>query len=96
LQVGQWPTNVQAVANFTDGWGKPGQIVFPVPQVDVIAPTPTSVEPTPTSPPETPTPPPTPTPVGRPVFLPFVVRDYAMPTAGPGPGVWSFMTGGYR
>lgn len=86
--AGRWPTNVQAVADFTDGWGKPGRVVFPVPEVEVLIPTPT-----PTPPPATPTPtaPPTPTPlptatatptpvVLRPAYLPLALREACQPT----------------
>ncbi|MCC7020785.1 MAG: hypothetical protein IT332_13570 [Ardenticatenales bacterium] len=36
-QVGHWPTNARAVARFTDAWGKPQEVVFPIPEIDVIA-----------------------------------------------------------
>jgi Mg-chelatase subunit ChlD len=36
---GHHPTNVRAQADFVDGLSKPGQRVFPVPEIDVIAPT---------------------------------------------------------
>lgn len=74
-QLGRWPTNRQAVADFTDGWGRPGRVVFPIPYVQVnAAPTATS---TATNPPE-PTatrPPPTATPLPRPIFLPVVLAQ---------------------
>jgi len=59
LAPGLWPTNVEARAVFTDGWGRAGDVPFPVPFVEVLAPTPTAVpsatatstmEPTPTPP----------------------------------------------
>ncbi len=37
-QAGLWPTNVQADARFTDAKGQPGQLVFPVPEVEVLRP----------------------------------------------------------
>jgi hypothetical protein len=82
LETGRWPTNVRAVATFTDGWGRAGQITFPVPQVEVVAPTPMPEEPTPTARPPTvtpaePGPPVTATPggaAGGPVYLPVAMR----------------------
>jgi Mg-chelatase subunit ChlD len=77
-QVGHWPTNVEASASFTDGWGRPGRVVFPVPHVDVVAPTATptaTFEPTATARPPTATASPVPTGVPRPVHLPIVFRD---------------------
>jgi Mg-chelatase subunit ChlD len=69
LSVGHWPTNIEAAADYTDGLGFPGQSIFPVPEVDVLAPTPVATptdEATPTEPPtatatasSTPTPSPT-------------------------------------
>lgn len=41
LEAGRWPTNVSAVAEIVDGWGGTQQVVFPVPIVEVIGPTPT-------------------------------------------------------
>lgn len=38
---GQWPTNVVAWGDFTDGFGRAGRLDFPVPRVRVAAPTPT-------------------------------------------------------
>lgn len=38
LQVGLWPTNVEAFADVVDGFGQPGRIVFPVPSVRVTRP----------------------------------------------------------
>ena len=36
-QVGTWPTNVQATADYDDVLGNPGQLVFPIPEVEVYA-----------------------------------------------------------
>jgi Mg-chelatase subunit ChlD len=60
LQVGVWPTNVEAVAEYRDTQNRIGQAIFPVPVVEVRAlPTPTPTDtPTPT---ETPGPTPIPT-----------------------------------
>jgi Mg-chelatase subunit ChlD/sugar lactone lactonase YvrE len=59
LDAGRWPTNIEAVADYVDGLGVGGRLVFPVPEVDVIAPTPSATatdEPSPTPrPSETPT-----------------------------------------
>lgn len=73
--LGRWPTNAEAHADYVDGWGHPGRVVFPVPYVDVVAP-PTAT-PTGTTPPEpTATPrPPTPTAVPRPIYLPLSLRE---------------------
>ncbi len=51
LEVGRWPTNSRAVAVLTDGWGIDHHLTFPVPQVEVVAPTatPTSEPPTATA-----------------------------------------------
>jgi Mg-chelatase subunit ChlD/DNA-binding beta-propeller fold protein YncE len=35
LQAGVWPTNVRALARYTDGVGHSGDLLFPVPQVEV-------------------------------------------------------------
>jgi Mg-chelatase subunit ChlD len=37
-QVGVWPTNVRASADYRDALGSPGRLVFPVPVVEVVAP----------------------------------------------------------
>jgi len=42
LEGGLHPTNVQALASFTDGLGAMGEVVFPVPRVNVAAPTPSA------------------------------------------------------
>lgn len=74
-QTGRWPTNVQAVADFTDGWGRPGRVVFPLPYVQVnAAPTPTpsaTGTPEPTATP----PPPTATPLPKPIYLPLALAQ---------------------
>lgn len=36
-EVGTWPTNVQATADYDDVLGNPGQLVFPIPEVEVYA-----------------------------------------------------------
>ncbi len=73
--VGRWPTNVQAVADFVDGWGKPGRIVFPVPEVEVVyAPTATATG-TSTAEPTASPPPPSPTPQPAPIYLPLALRE---------------------
>ncbi len=74
---GRQATNVRAWADFVDGWANPGSLVFPVPEVDVVAP-PTATA-TPTAPPTpaatataTPTPTATAAPL-RPAYLPIAV-----------------------
>jgi Mg-chelatase subunit ChlD len=44
LQPGLWPTNVEAVADVVDGQGQAQSLLFPVPHVEVIAPTPTATQ----------------------------------------------------
>ncbi len=75
---GVWPTNVEARTRHTDGRGQPGQLVFPVPFVRVLAPDPTPT-PTPTDSP-TPTPTVTPLPSATPTPSPTVT-----PTTTPTP-----------
>lgn len=85
---GVWPTNVEARTRHTDGRGQPGQLVFPVPFVRVLAPDPTPTPtptdtpiPTPTDTPHpsaTPTPSPTVTPSATPTPTP---TDTPTPTA---------------
>lgn len=70
LETGLHPTNVVAVGEGTDGLGQRGRIDFPVPRVEVLAPT---VTPSPTPSP-TPTPTRGPTPVPTPIFLPLLQR----------------------
>ncbi len=38
LQVGVWPTNVHAEADYHDVLGAPGRLVFPIPEVEVTGP----------------------------------------------------------
>jgi Mg-chelatase subunit ChlD len=37
-EIGHWPTNVRADAAYLDGVGFAGQLSFPVPEIDVVAP----------------------------------------------------------
>ncbi len=60
MEGGTHPTNVEARASFVDGRGRDGEAVFPVPRVNVAAPTPT-ITPTPLVS-DTPTPSPSETP----------------------------------
>jgi Mg-chelatase subunit ChlD len=86
LQVGQWPTNVSADYDGTDGLDQPQRGPFPVPHVIVVAPgtptaTPINRSPTPRPPTGTPTRPaagPSPTPVTTATRAPTV-------TPGPSP-----------
>ncbi len=51
LDPGHWPTNIEASADYIDAAGRSGHVLYPVPEVDVLAPTPTATatdEPTPT------------------------------------------------
>ena len=74
---GTWPTSLKAVADFVDGWGKSQSVVFPIPDVVVVAPTPAptrTASPTATPtlvPTALPTVAPTATPKPRPVYLPI-------------------------
>ncbi len=85
-ESGVWPTNVVARAEYEDGLGQPGAIRFPVPHVEVLAPTPTStatqmpITPSATAT-ETASPIPTasPTPIPRPIFLPLLLREHCQP-----------------
>jgi len=84
LQSGRWPTNLDARAAYTDGLGYQGEAVFPVPEVEVIGPTPSATwtpEATPTdrpaataTPSETPTPSPSPTGTTSPTRAPTRAR----------------------
>ncbi len=38
LEVGYWPTNVQAIGDYVDAVGQGGQLIYPIPYVEVIAP----------------------------------------------------------
>ncbi|MCB0215262.1 MAG: VWA domain-containing protein [Chloroflexi bacterium] len=81
LAGGRWPTNVQAYAELTDGWGMQQRIDFPVPEVEVIAPTPEPSA-TPVGPTATPTAAPTETPepsVPGTVYLPWLGRNLCWP-----------------
>lgn len=94
MEAGRWPTNIEAVADYTDGLDYPGRSVFPVPYVDVIppetaTPTPTQTrEPTPT-PLATLTPTPSSTPAAsttpRPsvLHLPIVQKPRCIPSKVP-------------
>ncbi len=46
---GTWPISEDTVAELTDGWGASQRVSFPIPNIEVIGPTPTSVAPTATS-----------------------------------------------
>lgn len=79
LETGEHPTNVFAVGEGTDGLGSTARVDFPVPVVEVVAPTPSptpipgvtpSVTPTPTD-----TPSPTPTPTIHSIYLPVARKD---------------------
>ncbi|MFN2115951.1 MAG: VWA domain-containing protein [Anaerolineae bacterium] len=70
LDIGLWPTNVEAHARLTDGWGEPHELTFPIPEVMVYDELPTAT-PTATatgtaSPTMTPTPTATPSPTNTP------------------------------
>ncbi len=85
--AGRLPTNTEAVATFTDGWGMARRVVFPIPEVEIVAPEPTSPPPATASPTATPTAAPTVTPrpaspgpparAGTRVFLPAAWRGAA-------------------
>jgi len=88
LEVGEWPTNVSADYDGTDGLDQPEKGIFPIPRVIVIAPdrpTPTrTVTPSPTVPPTvtplptvtlTRTPRPTATSRPTPVYVPIVFNN---------------------
>jgi uncharacterized protein YegL len=73
-EPGLWPTNVRADLAYTDAYGRPGTLVFPIPQVRVLAPATPTPTPTPLVP--TQTPPPTPTPLPHwEVYLPLLLRE---------------------
>ena len=79
LEVGTHPTNIFAIGEGTDGLGSSGRVDFPVPIVEVVAPTPTltpipGVTPTLTT---TPTVTPTPTPTAEivQIFMPVARKD---------------------
>ncbi len=92
LAAGEWPTNVEAWADYVDGYGRAGRLDFPVPRVQVIGPpaTPTATPTPPASatatatatPTRTPRPSATPTRRTRPrgpVYLPLAVRERCVP-----------------
>ncbi len=82
LQSGRWPTNVRAEASFRDTDGLAGAAVYPLPVVDVVAPTPSA---TPTArPTATPTSTPSPTATATPSATPTPTATRT-PTATPGP-----------
>jgi hypothetical protein len=87
LAGGSWPTSQGAVANFTDGWGHPQSVTFPVPDVTVLvdAPTPTNTAPPPTATPTTVPPTSTPVPTAKPraVFLPLAYASQCKAEAVP-------------
>ena len=68
-EVGLWPTNRRAWADYVDGFGNPDRTIFPVPEVRVIAPTATP------GPSPTPSPSQTPAPALRPAYLPLLLRE---------------------
>jgi len=81
LEVGEWPTNVGADYDGTDGLDQPESGVFPIPRVVVVAPDRPSPTPTPTP---TLTPTPTPSPTVTPSPTPTVTRT-PVPTRTPTP-----------
>lgn len=85
-QTGLRPTNIRAWADYVDGFGRPGRLDFPVPEVRVIGPTATASAgpPTATSPPlptlrATTRPGPSPSPQA--LFLPLLLRERCQPGA---------------
>lgn len=72
--AGRWPTNVEAHADYTDGWDGQGRVVFPVPEVEVVVPPPPTATPSPV-PTATPLPTARPTAAPRSLFLPLVQVD---------------------
>lgn len=77
-RVGLLPTNRFAVADYTDVDGQRRSVTFPVPRIEVIAPSPT---PTPTASPS-PTGPPTSTPRPRPIYLPLLSLRHCLARSG--------------
>lgn len=67
---GTIPTNVDARTHHTDGTGRQGQAVFPVPSIRVIVPTPIASDTPTVTPTATDTPTPTPTPTNAPTATP--------------------------
>lgn len=76
LETGTHPTNVFAVGEGLDGLGQPGRVDFPIPVVDVGAPSPTPGPSPTTGPSPTPSVTPTPSPTPRPIYLPWLRRDH--------------------
>lgn len=77
-QAGLWPTNIRAIGSFRDSVDRAGSVVYPVPMVEVVAPTPV---PSPTfTPSATPTPSRTPTRTPTPTIIPSPTHP---PTATP-------------
>ena len=74
LSLGRHPTNVEALADYVDGLDEPGELRFPVPEVNVLdQPPPPTLTPT-AFPTPTPKPPPTRTPMPpEPIFLPVIL-----------------------
>ncbi|MFN8422125.1 MAG: VWA domain-containing protein [Anaerolineae bacterium] len=74
-QEGEWPTNVRAKADVTDGWDHANAVTYPIPRVRVYGEPPPTKTPTPT---RTPTPEPTSTPrptgVPVPIYLPVNLK----------------------
>jgi len=65
-RVGRLPTNDYAVADYTDADGVQRRFTFPVPEIEVVAPTPTAIVPTAT-------------PSARTLYLPVVKREVTLP-----------------
>ena len=77
-KVGLLPTNRFAVADYTDVDGQRRSVAFPLPRIEVIAPSPT---PTSTASPS-PTGPPTSTPRPRPLYLPLLSLRHCLARSG--------------
>jgi DNA-binding beta-propeller fold protein YncE/Mg-chelatase subunit ChlD len=77
-EEGEWPTNVRARAEVTDGWGHAAGVDYPIPRVRVYGelPTPTATATATSTPTLTPTRTPTPTitPIPEPIFLPLLLK----------------------
>ncbi len=77
LEEGLWPTNVEAHADYVDGWDHAGRLDFPVPKIRVYGELPPTATPTPT-----PTNTPEPTPTMRPpvpIYLPVALEIECTP-----------------
>lgn len=79
LKVGLLPTNRFAVADYTDVDGQRRSVVFPLPRILVMAPTPS---PTATPPPSA-TAAPTATARPRPLYLPLLMQRHCLSSSGP-------------